>query len=714
MSKHSKRHYKARMIRAAAANHVILGEAESVEWIAGAEESGDSPKRFKMRAYTGGPMLVGYYGSPVVIDLSGLTAKAPLPILMNHSMDKVVGHADEVVVGATTLDLAGIVSGASGEADQVLASSKKGFPWKASVGARPDKMEFVGEGVQTKVNGKTFTGPLYVARKSTLGEVSFVAMSADSKTFTKVAASAAIQSGKEGDMNFDQWIQALFGGEVPELTDAQKAKLKERFDGEVKAAAAKPPIQGQAAAPGADAPTFDLSGVLKTYEKHVAAVQAKAAGYTGKIEAGKLAEIQATAGTKAAELKAKALDEEWPAARLEVELVRAQAAAEADLIRAERPKGPVIHSSTRDITPDVIQAAFSRTAGLSNLEKHFKPEVLEASDRMRGFGLQELLLHAAMQAGYDGGRTKITDGNLRAVLKAAFSTHTVTTLLTTTGNKLLLDGFNAMPQTWREVADVRTVTDFKQTTAYRLTADLEYELLPPGGKIAHGTLGQESYTVQARTYAKMLTLTRQDIINDDLGAFNDIRKRLGIGSALKINKVFWTAWLTARNAGTFWTAARTNLVTGAPLGEAGLAAAEAAFTDMKGPDGNLMSLIPDRVIVPTALGPTARKWYVSQEMRDTTASTKAPTANIYQNRFRPVVVPEMGSSSYTGYSATTWHMATDPKVLASAVMSFLNGQESPTIESADADFDELGINARGYHDFGADMSEYRATVQANA
>jgi hypothetical protein len=56
----------------------------------------------------------------------------------------------------------------------------------------------------------------------------------------------------------------------------------------------------------------------------------------------------------------------------------------------------------------------------------------------------------------------------------------------------------------------------------------------------------------------------------------------------------------------------------------------------------------------------------------------------------------------------------NPAVLASAIMCFLNGQESPTIESADADFSTLGVEFRGYHDFGASMSEYRASVAAEA
>jgi hypothetical protein len=656
-------------------------------------------------------MQVDRYGPPVAIDLSGLTAKAPIPILANHDMSQVVGHEDEIEITANSLKLSGVISGAGAAAAEVQASAARGFPWRASVGARPDKLEFVGEGVSTKVNGKTLTGPLYVARKSTLGEVSFVAVAADSRTSAKVAASAA--SHKERDMNFEQWVEAM-GLALAELRDDQVAKLQAKYDAELKAAAKTQPITAAGTPPTVEAPKFDLAGVLLTYEKHVASIQAKAASCVGKVESGKLAEIQASAGTKAAELKAKALQEEWAPVRLEVELLKAHAATEVELTLAGLPKGPAIHGSSRDMSDDVIQAAFSLSCGLHDPEKYYKPEILEAADKHhRGLGIKELLLTYAIKGGYTG-RQWVQDDTLRDILKAAFSIHSLTTLLTSTGNKLLLDGFMSVPQSWRSVAAVRTVTDFKQVTAYRMNATLEYQEVGPGGEIQHGTLSQETITHQAKTYARMLALTRTDIINDDLGAFNDLRSRLGLGAAIKMNKVFWTAWLAAYSGAAFWTGARGNLVTTASLAEAGLGKAVKAFRDMAGPDGNMMNLEPDRILVPTDLEVTARKLYVSQEQRDTTASTKFPTANIYFNRFNPIVVPELGNSSYTGYSATTWYMLCDPAILASAAMCFLNGQQSPTIESTDADFNTLGIQYRGYHDFGADMTEYRASVAAEA
>jgi len=44
--------------------------------------------------------------------------------------------------------------------------------------------------------------------------------------------------------------------------------------------------------------------------------------------------------------------------------------------------------------------------------------------------------------------------------------------------------------------------------------------------------------------------------------------------------------------------------------------------------------------------------------------------------------------------------------------AFFNGQESPTIETADADFSVLGVQMRGYHDFGVALQDHRGGVKS--
>ena len=104
---------------------------------------------------------------------------------------------------------------------------------------------------------------------------------------------------------------------------------------------------------------------------------------------------------------------------------------------------------------------------------------------------------------------------------------------------------------------MRNVVDFKTVTSYRLIGKDQYEQVMPGGELKHGTLGNETYTNKADTYGLMLSIDRRDIINDDLGAITTVPRKLGRGSGLKINDVFWAAFLD--NAAFFTTGANNYL-----------------------------------------------------------------------------------------------------------------------------------------------------------
>lgn len=713
MGKHAQRHRKARMIRAQAATDSTILFSGEVKIEAAAGEG--KPRRFDMLAYAGGELRVGGYPLPVVVDLAGMEPRAQkIPIYAGHhdgsDGSRLAGHADRYDKAGGQLRVGGAISAATKHATEILAAHDAGFAWQASIGAMPDRSQLleIQAGRKVSVNGREFIGPIIVARRSVLRHIAILPEGADAETSLSIAASAA-QDKEKCSMEFQAWVESM-GLVLAELRDDQKAKLQAKYDAEIKAAAKKDGTPIQAAAQKVEAPKFDLSGCVLAYEKHATAVQAAAAKYVGKIDAAKLNEIQAKAGTAALELKAKALNEEWAPVRLEVELVKAQAAAEVELIRAERPKGPAIHASTHDVDAKTIEAAFCMAAGLHGVEKQYKPETLEAAaayNRNQGASLQGLILAAAHANGYEGPH-RIHSGNLGQVMRAAFiqaaaSTHSLTTMLSTVGNKFLMDGFDSVEQVWREISDIRPVNDFKQITSYRMLDDMVFEEIGPDGQIKHGKASQESYTNQAKTYAKMFSLTRQDIINDDLGAFNAIRSRLGRGSGIKLNQIFWAAFL---DDAAFFTSDRGNLITTA-LGESGIAAAVLALNSMTDGYGNPIDIGGQHILLTGAtLNPTALKWYVSQEIRDTTASTKTPTTNIYQNKYRPVM------SRYIT-DTTDWYLlpvnAGDMAVMETC---FLDGVQSPTIESADADFSTLGVEFRGYWDFGVAKKEWRAAVKS--
>jgi hypothetical protein len=389
------------------------------------------------------------------------------------------------------------------------------------------------------------------------------------------------------------------------------------------------------------------------------------------------------------------------------------------VLQDERPKAPAVHAGDNNNTVSgrMLEAACLLSAKLDGVENLFDAPTLETAGRRfrGGIGLQELLLEAAWANGYTGRNFRDSRAVLRFAfqpeLEAGFSTVDIGGILSNVANKFLLEGFFAVERTWRNICAVRNVSDFKTVTSYRLIGKDQYEQVPPGGELKHGTLGNETYTNKADTYGLMLSIDRRDIINDDLGAITTVPRKLGRGSGLKINDVFWSTFLANSN---FFSADNKNHLAGSDtvLGIEGLSKAEVAFMDLTDSDGKPIGIMPAILLVPTALSAMATQLYKSLEIRDTTASTKYPIANPHQGKFRAEVSRYLSNSHYTGNSSKAWYLLADPGDLPVIEMAFLNGQESPTIETAEADFSVLGIQLRGYHDLGCALQDPRAGVKA--
>ena len=266
------------------------------------------------------------------------------------------------------------------------------------------------------------------------------------------------------------------------------------------------------------------------------------------------------------EIRATAVEKGWSPMETENAVLKAKAKSTA-------PDNTRRVGGSSAVTPEILTAAICQTRKIPGHEKQFKDEVLQAAHTQfrGGIGLQQLLLHAACLNGYDASPGERLNTNLKRVLqfafprqdemKAAFSTVSLPGILSNVANKELLAGYEADAQLmlWKEISDVKSVSDFKTVTAYRMLDNMVYEELGAGGKIKHGSIGEESYTRAAKTYAKMFSLTRTDIINDDLGAFDDLRKRLGMGAAQKLSDVFWTKFL---DNSAFFTSGRGNYISG--------------------------------------------------------------------------------------------------------------------------------------------------------
>ncbi len=608
-----------------------------------------------VNAYNGGPVRVNGWRHPVVVDLESLNTPKTIPLLRSHDAERIVGHGSPTITPPNRLDIAGTISASTADAEQVVSLAQGGFPWQASVGVDVQgKPQFLADGESAVINGSKVNGPAYVVRGGELYEVSFVTLGADRSTSAAVAA------------------EFVEGENQMENQESEKIEA------------------------GADVQAvFERAKLEQNRQKAIAAIAQRAMDDGRDI-------LTVEAATRKAIESGNSPDQ-----------------FELTLMRDLRPLGRV-SASKPAVNEEVLEAAIALAMGSSfDSEKYYRPEVLEAARRnwKQGLTITEFLRIQARRNGWNGESNKDVRGLLRAAFNvqasSGVSTYDVGGILSNVANKMIMDAFNAVDSSWRSIAQITPVSDFKQMKSYSLTGDLDYEKLGRGERIKHGTLGEQEYTNQADTYAKFLGIDRRDIINDDMGAFNRVRARLGRGAATKLNKVFWTEFM---DNSSFFASGNNNYITGATtnLSSEGLRAGAEKFMKQTDPDGEPLGIMPRYLLVPPELDSIARELFVSTNHNTGGAATteRVPNANVFANRYIPVTCPYLSNTTFTGNSTKAWYLLADPADLPTIEVVFLNGVQTPTVEMADADFDLLGISMRGYHDFGVNLMEKRGGIKS--
>ena len=492
-------------------------------------------------------------------------------------------------------------------------------------------------------------------------------------------------------MNFEQWLESK-GFDPAAVSDAQRTYLQAAWRAEQ-----NPPD------PGKPKGGNDFDAVMDKFRAEEAR--------QGRITALVSEAIEGTPGRREEleQIGRSALGGKWTEQQTELAL-----------LRAARPGSPPPANGRGPANAEVIEAAFAQHLGLPEKAGGYGERVMQAAHTQfkGGLGILQLLTLAAQSHGYRG--TAAAKSNLREVMQYAFepradsgvSTINTSGILSNIANKFVRVGFTGVEQNLTKIAAKRSVSDFKTITSYSLTGDMMFQEIPPGGLIKHGTLGEVAYTNQAKSYGRMLGIDRRDLINDNAGAYSTVNKRLGRGGALKLNNVGWGTFL---NNAAFFTAGNGTALTGggSALSLAGLTAAEAAFRTLRDPDGNLMGVAPMTLLVPTALRATA--WTLMNgtiTVGTPAGNALAPNSNPFAGMFDVVDSAYLQDSTLTGYSPTAWYLLADPNDAPVIELCFLNGVEMPTVESTDADFNQLGIQVRGYWDFGASLQEYRGGVRS--
>jgi hypothetical protein len=367
----------------------------------------------------------------------------------------------------------------------------------------------------------------------------------------------------------------------------------------------------------------------------------------------------------------------------------------------------------------------TRMAGIEQAILHRVAPSTQLDDSGRQFrgmslleiGRQFLDAHGVNTRGLD--RVTLAGRILHFRSPGMHTTGDFSSLFANVATKRLRNAYDENPGTyalWARRAP--NAPDFKSMSVVQLSGAPDLLQTNEHGEFKYGTMrdGAESYAVL--TYGRIVSLTRQAIINDDLRAFDRLVTAYGFASRRLENRLVYSQ-LTANanlsdggalfNSTAITTAGgHANLGTGAgsALQLSSLITARAAMRAQKGLQGEELNQAPSFLIVPGALEQTAYQLTSNQYMPATPGNVNEFRTG-GRTALEPVVEPVLDANS-----ATAWYLSATTSRVDTVEYCYLDGAEGPVIES-DVGFETDGVSYKCRLDFGAKAIDFRGLYKAN-
>ena len=323
------------------------------------------------------------------------------------------------------------------------------------------------------------------------------------------------------------------------------------------------------------------------------------------------------------------------------------------------------------------------------------------AQELRGHSMVELARESLQREGLQAN----FGDNMELARQAINSTSTFPAIMSNLANKSVMTGFNEAETTFQIWAGKGSNRDFKEAARVALSEAGNLELVPEGGQFPHDSLGEASARTKVATYGKLFSLTRQAIINDDLGLFSKIATKYGSAAKRLVNKMVY-AQLTGNvkmqdNIALFDTKHGNVAGTGEALSVKAIAKAITAMRRQKGITGDAtLNITPKYLVVPPELEMTAYQIVNSTAAVD---GVNSGVVNPYKGRFVVVADAELTDPD-------AWYLVADASQHDTIEVTYLNGVETPRLETRQG-FDVDGIEYKVAFDCGVSALDFRGVFK---
>jgi hypothetical protein len=260
-----------------------------------------------------------------------------------------------------------------------------------------------------------------------------------------------------------------------------------------------------------------------------------------------------------------------------------------------------------------------------------------------------------------------------------------------------LEGRYALAQpTYRSIARKQNFNDFRPHTTVKTGDFPMLQKVLESGEIKYGTFNEGKETVSAFSYAIALSITRQMLINDNIGAIADLLSSYGPTVALFEEVTFYSLAFNAALADgkTVFHADHANLASpGTAIDVTNVGKARAAMSKQKSTGGNQLLSNAAKLLL---VGPD--KLTEAEMLIASITPATVATVNIFSGK--------LGVLDTAQITGNAWYAFADPAMGSNYRWGYLEGYEAPRVRT-DEPFGTQGFKMSVEIDFGVGATDYR-------
>lgn len=304
-----------------------------------------------------------------------------------------------------------------------------------------------------------------------------------------------------------------------------------------------------------------------------------------------------------------------------------------------------------------------------------------------------------------GSKTRGLD-RMQIASRAFEGTSDLPNIMANVANKSLRAAYEAAPRTFTAWARQASAPDFKTMTRVVMSDAPALESVTENGEFKRGVVTDGKETYQLATVGKIIGLTRQALINDDLSAFTRIPAMFATAAANYESDTVYgilTGNAALADGVALFHANHANLTgTGTAISVTSFGVARTMMRKQKTIKNVVMNLRPRYLIVPAALETIAAQYVSSQFV-----ANQSNLINPFAGAFEIISEARLDDNS-----ATAWYLAADPSAIDTVEYCYLEGQNGVYIETRQG-FDVDGMEIKARLDFAAKAIDYRGLYKNN-